>query len=492
MGEYSVIGKSLPRVDAWEKVTGQTKFSGDIMAPGMLYGKIKRSPHPHAIILNIDISKAKSLKGVREVITANDIPNRIRLGMSVLDQPILAENKVRYIGDAICAVAAIDEDIAEEALDLIKVDFELLPAVFDSEEAMKEGAPKVHEAERNIAGIRRVVKGNIEEGLKEADYVFEDRFTTQGVDQVPLETDTAVAMFDSNGHLKMWFATHSPFVQVPIVAKMLGISEDKITIIVSSLGGSFGGKGQVLIGYVCAALARICGVNRPLKMTHTREEEFMCSTIRHPSVVYLKTGLRKDGRITGRQAKYILNTGAYTNTGDLVVQWAGMCFSGVYKTPHLSFNGYCVYTNCANAGSFRGFGNPQLTFAVESQMDMIAERLGIDPVDLRLMNTMEKGDKMATGWQLRSCGLKECIKEAAKAIRWSTWVRQKTRGLGIACGNHGSGWRIDQKTAGASYNTDASTCILRVNPGEASTSISERQRKAKERRRFCLKLLPKN
>jgi putative selenate reductase molybdopterin-binding subunit len=464
MNEFSIVGNRIPSINAKEKVTGEIKYSGDIQFPNMLWGKVLRSPYPHAKIANLDTSRAGRIPGVKAVITEKDLSSNFRMGFSVLDQPVLAKEKVRFIGEPVVAVAATDFDIAEEAIERIQIEYEELPGIFDPEEAMKPEAIRIHEVDFNIAARRNVIKGDTEKGFREADFIFEDRFTTPPQEHVPIEPESAMVRYDLTGNLIAWLSAHSLFFLRASIAALLGMKEDRVNVITKGVGGDFGGKSQIQLGLICAALTKKAGPGRAVKLLHTREEEFTCSTVRHPAIIELKTGVKKDGTLVAREARYTLNMGAYVATGDFIVQWAGVSFSGVYKTPHLKFTGLSVYTNCPVGGSFRGFGNPQITFAVESQMDMIAEKLGIDPVEFRLKNAIETGDKMATGWQLRSCGLEECLKRAAEAIGWEQkgTLKGKYQGIGIACGNHGTGWKPGFKTRLGISDTDAGACIIKI------------------------------
>jgi CO/xanthine dehydrogenase Mo-binding subunit len=464
------IGKRFSNINARERVTGEIKFPSDIRFPGLLEGKLLRSPHAHAKILSIDTSKAEKLKGVKAVITSADFCPTVRMGFTVFDRPVLAMGKVRFIGEPIAAVAAVDEDIAKEAVERIRVEYELLPAVFDSEEAMTPGAPNIHDVERNIVAIREELRGDITQGFESADFIFEDRFSTPAQEHAPLETEANVVKVDFMGNLECWLSTHSIFWMRSLIAAALDIPEKRVHVIVKGYGGDFGGKSQTNLSIICAGLAKKAGFGEAVRLTYTREEEFVNSTIRHPSVVYLKTGVKTDGMIVSRHAKYILNMGAYVDTGDAIVQWAGVNFTSTYKAPNLKFEGYSVYTNLPVGGSFRGFGNPQMAFAVESQIDMIAERLGIDPVDLRLKNASETGDELPCGWRLKSCGLKECLSRVSRSPHWKAGKEKRKLnktskvkyGVGMACGTHGSGWKAGFMTRVGMSDTDPSTSSIKI------------------------------
>jgi xanthine dehydrogenase molybdenum-binding subunit len=446
-----VVGKSFPMLDAYAKVKGEAKYVGDMDLPGMLHGKILRSPYPHARILDIDVSKAKALPGVKAVITYKDVPavkynsaERFfgQLAALPATETILAE-KARYVGDRIAAVAATSEEIAEKALELISLKYEELPAVFDPEEALEEGAPAIHEG-GNLAKHVEMVVGDVEEGFKKSDFVFEGKYRTQIVQHCPLETHACLASYQG-GRLTVWVPTHTPFPFRFILARALLLPINKIRIISPLIGGGFGGKNEVVDEVVCAALAIKTG--KPVKMVMSREEEFYCSRTRHSSVSYLKTGVKKDGTLVAREMKTILNTGAYASGGPLVLSVLGAHTFSLYRIPHIRFDGYCVYTNLPVAGAMRGYGNPQGTFPGEVQLDEIAEELGMDPVEIRIKNAVRAGDlNPLTGLPLGNVGFIECLKRGAEKIGWyrkRDEYRNKAgrfrRGIGVACGSHNTG-----------------------------------------------------
>lgn len=436
MGDaFSVVGKSVPQIDGVELITGEAKFADDIVLPRMLYGKILRSAHPHAKILNIDTSKAEKLPGVKAVITAEDTP-KLRYGIpqifdEIRDEPVLADDKVRFYGDRVAAVAAVDMDTVEEALDLIKVDYEVLPAVFDPEEAMTPGAPKIHEKiymgdlltgfkeheiENNIAITKRIYAGDAERGFKESDLIMEGRYATHAQEHSFLEPHAAVAATDFSGNVTLWTTTQTPFTIRRDLVKMLGIPLRKINVIGTKCGGGFGGKNEITVEPHCILLSQKTG--RPVKMTYSREEEFIASTIRHPFIFYGKLGVRKDGKIMAREGKAIINNGAYTNHGIGVAYLTGAVFATLYRVENVKFDSTLVYTNCTYGGAYRGYGNPQMTFCMETELDRAAEALNMDPLEIRLINAPVAGEKSACGVLVGSCGLKQCIEEAAKAVDW--------------------------------------------------------------------------
>lgn len=455
MKEFSVIGKPFPKVDAYQKATGAADYIGDFRFPHMLHGKILRSPLPHAMILNIDISRALKHPGVRAVVTCEDTP---KIKYSVLQEPEfqdkypLACDKVRFIGDEVAAVAATSEEAAKEALELIKVDYKELPAVFDPDRAMEPGAPQIHEGvEHNIVASYSWHFGDVDEGFKESDFIFQDSFTTSRQCHASLEPNGCVAKFDLNGNLTLWTSTTAPYWVRKDLSKVLAISEGKIRIMEVFQGGSYGGKCEMCAHEAIAAfLARKSG--KPVKLILDREEVFTTTRTRHPLRLYLKTGVKKDGALLAREARTVLDNGAYNSCGPDVTLGSGYIFASLYMVKNVKFNGICVYTNNPYGGAFRGYGNPQVTFSIESQMDTIAEKIGIDPMELRLKNANMPGDTTACGWKMTSCGLRECIEKAGAKAGWKEKrTKSGNRGIGMASLIHVSSARayVDADFSGA-------------------------------------------
>lgn len=473
---FSIVGKKVPRIDSVAKAKGEAKYVGDMTLPRMLYGKILRSPYPHAKILKIDTSKAKALLGVKAVITWRDIPLvRYNSGQKTLGQldvipateTILTE-KARYVGDRIAAVAATSEKVAEKALELISVKYEKLPAVFDPDEALSGGAPEIHEGGNLVEHIEMVV-GDVEDGFKNSDSIFEGKYKTKIVQHCLPETHGCLASFEG-GRLTVWTPTHSPFPFRIILGCALGMPINKIRIISSTIGGSFGGKNEVVDEAVCAALA--LRTRRPVKMIMSREEEFSCSRTRHSSISYLKTGVKKDGTLIARKMKTILNTGAYASNGPVVLHVLGRRTFTPYRIPNMEFDGYCVYTNLPIAGAMRGFGNPQGTFAGEVQLDEIAEELGIDQIELRLKNAVRVGDRdPLTRLSLGNVGLSKCLQMGASKIDWNRKREEYRkhdgklrRGIGVACGAHHTGT--------SPYLPEFSSAIIYINEDGTATLLT--------------------
>lgn len=449
--EFSYIGKRIERVDALPKVTGEAKYFGDIKLPDMLVGKILTSPHAHAKIISIDTSKAEKLPGVRMVVTSKDMPKTpLDFAQAQFNRRVdlfaLASDKVRFVGEEVAAVAADSADIAEEALSLIDVKYEVLEAVFDPEEAMKPGAPGLYDGVGNNTPIYMPHEyGDVEKGFGEADYIFEDEFRTQLQYHAPMERQGCVCSWDVQGNLTMWTSNQTPHLHQWLLATILGIPVAKTRIISPYVGGGFGAKAHQVFPFhaICAVLAKKTG--KPVKIELSRGEEFSFATTSPPFIVKLKTGVRKDGKITARQIRIIEDCGAhlYIAAGQLLVS-IYFPFCHLYKVPNVKYEGYIVYTNNPNrAVALRGFGNPQVTFPLESQMDIIAEKLGMDPVELKLKNLFEPGETSMLGWKFESYGLPDCIKKAAEATNWSAKRAEKipNRGIGMACLIHSSGYK---------------------------------------------------
>jgi 4-hydroxybenzoyl-CoA reductase alpha subunit len=437
---FMVIGEELPRVDAEVKATGEGKYVSDIQLPGMLYGKILRSPYAHAKILNIDTSRAERLYGVRVVVTAKDtLGKKFCIHPHLANNLLLQDEKVRYIGDQVAAVAAIDEDIAEEALDLIEVEYEELPAVFDPEEAMKPGAPQVHKEANNIVLHTRREFGDAERGFSECDVIVEGRFTSPGVAHCCMEPRGCVAFFEFNGKLTVWSTTQAPHPLRQDLADVLGLPISKVRVMRAHVGGGFGARFPMdAIDGIASVLSMRS--RKPVRVINTRDEEFISSRIRYPMVIELKTGAKKNGRLWARQTRVVTDNGAYNNHGISVTGNATARLSQLYAVPNIKFESFVVYTNNIYGGAFRGYGNPQMTFAMETQVDEIAERLGMDAAGLRLFNANRPNSGTVSGCKITSCGLPDCIEEVVEHSGWKEKRgkgRGKHRGVGMALMIHG-------------------------------------------------------
>lgn len=450
MNEYIYIGKAVHRKDALEKVTGTAVFGADLKFVRQLYGAIYRSPFPHARILKVDTSRAESLPGVRAVVTGADC--RFMHGPVIEDEPFLAYKKVRYVGEAIVAVAAEDRETAREAVDLIKVDFEELPPVLDPLQAVEPGSALVHEdwgAYKKAGDIRPVSgtnicdhftlrKGDVEAGWKEADAIVENEYKTSLLQHVTMETHCATALFDAGGRLTVWTAAQSPFIVRQYLAQALKMSLNDIRIIGTYVGGGFGSKYDLRVEQLAVAMAmKVRG--RPVQLVFDRPEDFVGTVTRGQTITRIKTGAKKDGTLVAQEVACYWDTGAYTTMGPRVANNGGIISGGPYAIPNIKVDGYCICTNKPIAGAYRGFGVPEVSWAHENQMDALARALKMDPLDLRLRNALEEGSISSTGECLFSVGLKESLAEAARQIGWQRGClaevtpEGKLRGRGIAC-----------------------------------------------------------
>jgi 4-hydroxybenzoyl-CoA reductase subunit alpha len=439
MEEYSVIGKRIPRVDAKAKVTGEARYAADIELPGMLWCKVLRSPYAHARILHIDTNRAERLPGVKAVATGKDFGG-FKWGFmpQTRDETPLAVDKVHYFAEAVAAVAAIDEDIAEEATELIKIDYEELPGVFDPEEAMKEEAPQVHDhVKKNISWEFHMDYGDVEKGFRESDLVREDRFETGRVTHGYLEPPAAVAYWDSSG-ITLWPAKQSPYFIYRHLAACFRLPLSKVRIIQPFIGGGFGGtKNDSLAGDFCVVLlSKMTG--RPVKFVYTMEEELMTSRRRHNMVIHIKTGVKKDGTLVAIQTRCIADGGAYTAIGPLTMYLTGCQTTLPYKLPNFKHDAYRVFTNNPISAAMRGHGVTHTRFAAEIQMEMIAEELGMDPAEIRLKNAVSESHETINKITVNSCGFKEAIESLIVKPNWKERKERKkregylSRGIGLS------------------------------------------------------------
>jgi CO/xanthine dehydrogenase Mo-binding subunit len=438
-----IVGRSLPRMDAPGKVTGAAIYAADFTLPGMLHGKVLRSREPHARLLRIDASRAARLPGVRAVITAADVVD-VRYGGSVKDEEVFARERIRFAGQPLAAVAATTLETATAALAAIEVITEPLPPVLDVAAALAPDAPLVHEdwagytalpilhRDRNVCNRARIVVGDVERGFDEAERVFTHRFTTRSVHQGYTEPRAAVAQWDTAGGVSVWSNTQLPFEVQSTLSEILQVPPSRVRVIVPGVGGGFGGKLRVGVEHFAALLARATG--RAVKVMTTSEEELTAAYARQPAIVELKTGVTRDGRILAREGRLWFDTGAFAGSGPGVASVATLMLAGPYRIPNLLLEGYAVYTHKTNFGSFRAPSGPQANFAVESQMDIIADALGLDPLELRLRNIVREGEEGPTGQVLTAVGLEECLRKAAAAIGWEERRPAPGRGKGIACG----------------------------------------------------------
>jgi CO/xanthine dehydrogenase Mo-binding subunit len=460
-----VVGHRVRRVDAADKVTGHGEYVADIALRGMLYGAVVRSPYPHARIKRIDTARARQLPGVRVVITIDDTPKN-KWGVFVKDQPPLAWDKVRYVGEEVAAVAAGHIETAREAVTLIDVEYEELPAVFDPEKAMMDGAPLIHEdQDSNVAVVIDVERGNVARAFEISDVLVEETFQSHLQWHSAIETIGSVAQPHANGRMTIWMNTQTPFMARGRIAGVLGMSEGDIRVIVPYVGGGFGGKScDDNNAMICALLARQSG--RPVKLINTREEDMLAgSRPRVPMKIGVKMGFRRDGLVQAKQLRIVADNGAYCGKAPGVVNVSALRHDTAHKYPNVKVNAYLVYTNKVPTGAFRGFGNPSAEWAVEQAWDMAAEKLGMDPAELLLLNSAEPGWVSPHGNVVGSCELKQCIRRAAQLIDWQKKrvERAPFRGVGMGITVHVSGKRhfgdYDGGSATIKVNEDGKAMI---------------------------------
>ena len=413
------VGKNIFKVDAWEKVTGKAIYPDDIYFDDMLYVKIKRATHPHAYLRRIDINKAQKLPGVVKIITAADIPEVKNFGLIIKDQPVLIGigQKMRYMGDALAIVIAESKEAASEAVKLIEVEVEELEIISDPLRAMEKDAPLVHQ-DGNILATHYLEKGDIKKGFTQADIIVENEYRTSFLDQVPLQVEAGIGVYDEeSGVIKLWAATQWLHDTQADIAQSLGFPKEKIRIIQPVIGGAFGKKEDISV-HIHLALAAM-ETKRPVKLTYTREESMIAQSKRHPFIIRMKTGVTNKGYLTACQVEVIGDTGAYASSG-LAVMHKGMYHcTGPYNIDNVKGVAYTVYTNNTYCGAMRGFGTTQMAFAYESQMDILSHKLGIDPIQFRMQNAYDIGSSTPNGQILtHSVGVKETIEEAANIAAW--------------------------------------------------------------------------
>jgi CO/xanthine dehydrogenase Mo-binding subunit len=421
------VGHNVRRVDGVEKVTGKAKFLGDLLIPGMLQGKIFRSPYPHARILSIDIAKAEALPGVEAVLTASDIGDQVP---TYNGRPVIATKKVRYIGEPVAAVAAVDLATAEEAASLIDVQYEELPAAVGIDAARATGAPLIHEERSdNICSHESVRRGDVQEGFKQSDLILDDQFTFPMVYHYAMEPHAVIAHWNGEG-VTIWSSAQHPFQVRNDISKVFGIPTSRIRIVISYLGGGYGSKSYTKFEPLVVALAR--KAKAPVRVCNSVADS-MLTVRRHGAKVRVKTGFKKDGTIVAREAEIYLDTGAYDDNGPQVTIRAATRVLGPYRIPNIFTNAYSVYTSTGSAGSFRAIGAPQVIFAGESQIDMAALRLGIDPADLRAKNLLKTGEELRPGLKGIDANLNYGLKKLLAASHWKKAMKKKAAPVGLAC-----------------------------------------------------------
>ncbi len=478
--DLNYVGKPVPRIDAPSKLTGRAQYTEDVHLPGTLVGRILRSPHAHARIVRVDVSRARRLPGVKAVVTAADtlgIPHGfVETPRYPADQFPLARDRVRHVGEEVAAVAAVDPYVAEEALALVRVEYEPLPAVFDPEEAMRPGAPEVHpthpkvdEPLANVAGKTETGWGDVDRAFAEAAYVRKDRFESHLRTHGYLESQACLASFEG-GKLNVWTSSMGPFLKRAKLARTLGLPFSAVRVHKSCVGGAFGGKIDLFSHEFCAALLSQ-KAGRPVRIVASREEVFSAYRHGQPLIVELKTGVREDGTLLAQELRVINNCGAYQGSGVVVIFLAWGFAMVPYRVPNLRYQGYAVHTNNPVRAPQRGHGAPQVRFAVESQLDMIAEELGLDPVEIRLRNARRPGETLPNGDNVHNCGLIECIEKAAERTRFRERHGRSRgapadgpvrRGIGIGVSAYFGGSLIypNSSSAVVKLNDDGSLTLL--------------------------------
>ncbi|MDL1896526.1 xanthine dehydrogenase family protein molybdopterin-binding subunit [Anaerolineae bacterium CFX7] len=487
MSDFSVIGKRVPKLDALDKATGRAQYGHDLDLPGTLVGKILYANVPHARIVNIDTSRAEKVRGVKAVLTGKH-SGAHKFGYGGDNTP-LKEDKVRCRRDEIAAVAAMDDDAADEALELIRVEYEELPPLFSAEAALAPGAPLVHEDRADNLFLRyNYAHGDAERAFDEADEIIEQEFFLPYVTHAAMETSFALAAFDLQNRLTLWSTTQIPFLLQRDLSEALGIPGRDIRVIQPVIGGAFG-RGLDVYPFepICALLAKYSG--KPVRIAFTREEEFFATAARQPARVKMRSAAKRDGTLWAREAHALLDAGAYISWGAVTPLVMMETVASLYRVPHAKFVADVVYSNNIPTGAMRGYGNPQSTFFVETQMDILAEKLGMDPVEFRLRNANVPNSETPQGLKITSCGLRECITEVAERIGWerragpnsesrlvNAHPPQETlqiqtrnpkikRGIGIACTlNVGGGARI--------YRSDGCGATVKVDDFGRVTLIS--------------------
>ncbi|MBM2832820.1 MAG: coxL, partial [Dehalococcoidia bacterium] len=463
MTQFHVIGKSVPRVDAGEKVTGSTRFCADLKLPGMLYGKLLRSPHPHARLLRIDTSKAESLPGVKAVVTGEYAPTE-GYRFYINERSVLAREVVRFKGEPVAAVAAVTPEIAEEAIALVKVDYEALPAVFDPEEALRSDPPavvhpkittyamatligdqyKINPELPNVFIHRKIRHGDIERGFGEADLIIENRFSAPRIHHGVLESQNVLARLEAGGGFTAWVTANRLHPWRMVLGRLFGIPPTQIRLVSPLIGGSFGARNHPEV-MVAQTLLLAFKSGRPVKLVLSREECFLESLSRESIVIYIKDGVKKDGTLVAREMKLVVNGGAYNTATVPCTHNMPYTATGIYRLPHFKLDAYGVVTNEPPITAFSGYGTLQISYAIEAQMDLIAERLGLDAVEIRRKNILNEGDEDPCGQTVDSIGVRGCLDKVANAIQWEKTVPlergpwRRGKGIGLSTKHSAAG-----------------------------------------------------
>ena len=442
------VGKSVPRVDAYEKVTGSAIYADDMQfGPGLYYGRLVRSPYAHALIKSVDASKALEMPGVKAVVTGKDVPNNI--GLYLIDRPIFARDRARYVGEPVAGVVATSEEIATEAAGLVEVEYEELPAVFDPEKGAQPDAPLLHpdlgaykvanfifpEPGTNISEHFKLRKGDVEPAWPQCTAIVEGTFRLPQIQHVPIEPHVAVGLWERSGQVTLWTCSQSPFAQRDLIAQSLGIPHGNLRVVSPYVGGGFGGKAGISME-VCAVVMARAVQGHPVKLRMTREEEFIGTTVRQSLVAHTKIGCDAEGNLLAMETRYYFGGGAYNDYGVNIARAAGYSCTGPYGIPNVKGDSYCIYTNQPIGSAMRGFGMPEIHWGIEQIMDQLAEKIGMDPAEFRRRNCVKTGDTILTGMTMPPIDLVACIDKVTKGINWGKKEEpsapHKKRGKGLA------------------------------------------------------------
>ncbi|MFQ5915908.1 MAG: xanthine dehydrogenase family protein molybdopterin-binding subunit [Nitrospinota bacterium] len=437
------VGQRLPAIDSPVKATGGAEYLADISLSGMAYGKVLRSPHAHARIRSIDVSKARDLPGVLGVVSRENTPS-VKWGIFLKDEQTFCQEKVRFVGDEVAAVVAESAEAAQEALSLVSVEYEPLPALLTPEEAMEDGAPAIHEeGKRNLASEFNVERGDVDAAFKSANAVFDETYDTHMAHQAYIEPTGVMGRWNEDGTVTVWGPLQSPFtVREYMLSPGLQLVEEKIQVVQTRSGGAFGGKLDVKLLLIAAFLSR--EARRPVQIVLTPEEDLATMRPRMPARFHIQSAFAKDGKLLGKKVDVTADNGAYSSFSPAIVSSMAVRTDSLYKTPNVRVDGRLAYTTTEPSGQFRGFGNLQASFCWESHLDTAAEGLGMDPAELRLRNFTEPGETTVHGWRISSCGIRECVEKATRSIGWKQKRRKSRsrnasanlRGVGLACTVH--------------------------------------------------------
>jgi carbon-monoxide dehydrogenase large subunit len=445
---FDPVGKDVPRVDVYDKVSGTATFVDDMQfGPGLYHGRLVRSPHAHALIKMVDVSKALAVPGVKAVVTGQDTPTKI--GLYLKDRYIFALDRVRYVGDAVAGVIAVSPEIAEKGARLVEVEYEELPAVFDPVEAIQPDAPLIHpdldeyevvnfifpEPGTNISERFKLRKGDVESAWPKCTAIVERTFRLPQIQHVPIETHAAVALWEPSGQVTLWTCSQSPFAQRDLIAQSLGLSHGDLRVVSPYIGGGFGGKAGVSMEACAVAMAQAVK-GHPVKLRMTREEEFIGTTVRQSLVAHTKIGCDAEGKLLAMETQYYFGGGASNEYGVNIARAAGYSCTGPYNIPNVKGDSYCVYTNQPIGSAMRGFGMPEIHWGIEQIMDQLAEKIGMDPAEFRRRNCVKTGHIILTGMEMPAIDLVACIDKVTEAIRWGRKEKpsaaHKKRGKGLA------------------------------------------------------------